>query len=81
MALVSDVLEHIQPLNFANMKTQKLKLVRNTTPDNQRVLNFMRNPYCMHGVYSCLTLSALTIALVIAIINKNMRQFGIAHEM
>ena len=49
MVLVSEVLEHIgriySPLNLANMKSQKLKFVRNTAPDNQRVLNFMRNPY------------------------------------
>ena len=49
MALVSEVLEHIgriySPLNLANVKSQKLKFVRNTTPDNQRVLNFMRNHY------------------------------------
>ena len=52
MALVSDVLqEHIgriySPLNLANMKMQKLKFVLNTASDtdNQRVLNFMHNPY------------------------------------
>ena len=41
--------EHIEqfysPLNLANMKTQKLKFVQNTAPDNQRVLNFMRNHF------------------------------------
>ena len=26
------------------MKIKKLKFVRNTAPENQRVLNFMRNP-------------------------------------
>ena len=49
MLLVSDVLDQIgrinSPLNLANMKIQKLKFVRNTATDNQRVLNFMRNPY------------------------------------
>ena len=49
MVLVSEVLERIggiySPFNLANMKSQKLKFVRNTAPDNQRVLNFMRNPY------------------------------------
>ena len=35
MFLVSDVI-------------QKLKFVWNTAPDNQRVLNFMRNPYSAH---------------------------------
>ena len=49
MALVSEVLEHIgriySPLNLANMKIQKFKFVRNTAPDNQRVLNFTHNPY------------------------------------
>ena len=48
MVLVSDVLGHIgriySPLNLANMKIQKLKFVRNTTSDNQGVLNFMLNP-------------------------------------
>ena len=46
MVLVLDVLDHIgriyNPLNLANMKN---KIVRNTAPDNQRVLNFMRNPH------------------------------------
>ena len=50
MALVLEVLEHIgriySPLNLASMKIQKHKFVWNTAPDNQRVLNFMRNPYC-----------------------------------
>ena len=50
MVLISEVLEHIGriygPLNLANMKCQELKFVRNTAPDNQRVLNFMRNPCC-----------------------------------
>ena len=49
MFLVLDVLEHIgriySPLNLANMQIQKLKFVGNTAPDNQKVLNFMRNPY------------------------------------
>ena len=51
MALVSEVLQQIgriySPLNMANMKSQKLKFVRNTAPDNQYqgVLNFMCNPY------------------------------------
>ena len=49
MFLVSEVLEHIgrihSPLNLANMKGRKLKFVWNTAPDNQRVLNFMHNPY------------------------------------
>ena len=52
MALVSDVLqEHIgriySPLNLDNMKMQKLKFLLNTAldTDNQRVLNFMHNPY------------------------------------
>ena len=44
VVLVSDFLDHIgwiySPLNLANIKIQKLKSVRNTTPDNQ-VLNFM----------------------------------------
>ena len=48
MVLVWDVLDHIaliySPLNLASMKNQKLKFVRNTAPDNQRVLNFMHNP-------------------------------------
>ena len=30
------------------MTIQKLKFVRNTAPDNQRVLNFMRNPELAH---------------------------------
>ena len=45
MALVLDVLKHngriYSPLNLGNMKIKKLKLVGNTAPDNQRVLNFM----------------------------------------
>ena len=49
MAFISEVLEHIEriynPLNLANMKSQKLKCVRNTAPENQRVLNFTCNPY------------------------------------
>ena len=49
MVLILDVLEHIgriySPLNLANMQIQKLKFVGNTAPDNQKVLNFMRNPY------------------------------------
>ena len=49
MALVLDVLKHngriYSPLNLGNMKIKKLKLVGNTAPDNQRVLNLMRNPY------------------------------------
>ena len=48
MVLVLDVLDHIgriySPLNLANIKIQKLKFFRNTARDNQRVLNFMRNP-------------------------------------
>ena len=48
MVLVSDAFEHIgliySPLNLANMKIQKLKLVWNTAPDNQQVLNFMCHP-------------------------------------
>ena len=48
MVLVLDVFDHIvriySPLNLANMKFQKLKFVWNTAPNNQRVLNFMRNP-------------------------------------
>ena len=47
MVLVSEVLEHIGRINLANMKSQKLKFIRNTAPDNQRVLNFMRNPYIL----------------------------------
>ena len=50
MALVSEVLKHIgriySPLNLASINIQKHKFVWNTAPDNQRVLNFMRNPYC-----------------------------------
>ena len=41
MVLVSEVIEHIgmigriySPLNLANMKSKKLKFVRNTAPDN-----------------------------------------------
>ena len=56
MVLVSEVLERIgriySPLNLANMKSQKLKFVRNTAPDNQRVLNFMRNPYSRIFLFS-----------------------------
>ena len=52
MVLVSDVLKHIvriySPLNLANIKIKKIKFVRNTAPDNQRVLNFMRNPELAH---------------------------------
>ena len=52
MVLVSEVLEHIgriySPLNLANMKSQKLKIVRNTALDNQRVLNFMHDPKLAH---------------------------------
>ena len=47
MVLVSDILDHIgriySPLNLANMKIQKLNIVQNTAPDNQRFFNFMRN--------------------------------------
>ena len=38
MVLVLDVLAH------TGRKIQKLKFVRNSAPDNQRVLNFMPNP-------------------------------------
>ena len=31
-------------VTLTNMKIQKLKIVPNTALDNQRVLNFMRNP-------------------------------------
>ena len=57
MVLVSDVLDHIvriySPLNLANMKIQKLKFVRNTAPDNQRVLNFMPNHDCRIFLLVC----------------------------
>ena len=44
MVLVSDILDHIGRIaSPLNLKIQKLKFVRNTAPDNQRVLNFMRN--------------------------------------
>ena len=48
MVLISDILDHTgqiySPLNLENMKIDKLKFVRNTAPDNKRVLNFTRNP-------------------------------------
>ena len=53
MVLVSEVLEHIGRINLANMKSQKLKFIRNTAPDNQRVLNFMRNPYILVHILVC----------------------------
>ena len=60
MALVSDVLEHIgriySPLNLANMKIQRLKFVWHTAPDNQRVLNFMYNPYWRIFLFKLCTL-------------------------
>ena len=52
MVLVSDVLDLIvliySPLNLANIKIQILKFVRNTAPDNQRVVEPQT------GAYSCL---------------------------
>ena len=49
MGLVLEFLEQIRriysTLNLANSKIQKLKFVWNSALDNQRVLNFMRNPY------------------------------------
>ena len=50
MILVFDVLDHIvriyilQPLELGKYENSKLKVVRNTAPDPQRVLKFMRNP-------------------------------------
>ena len=53
MALVSDVLDYIGRIyspgsNLSNMKFKNSNLSgipqRNSEPDNQKVLNFMRNP-------------------------------------
>ena len=46
MVLVSEIVKHIgriySPLNLANMKSQKLKFIRNTAPraDNAKGFNF-----------------------------------------
>ena len=62
MVLVSEVLEHIGRINLANMKSQKLKFIRNTAPDNQRVLNFMRNPYILYWcIFLFVTLGSTNI--------------------
>ena len=69
MVLVSDILDHIgriyNPLNLANMKIQKLKFVRNTAPDNHRVLNFLRSPD-VTGAYFCYGYSLPFFILFIA---------------
>ena len=49
------------PLNLANKKSQKLKFVRNSAPDNHRVLNFTRNPYWRIYLYNIWTMTYLSL--------------------